>query len=136
MGSVLQLLKPGHGFMISSLTLEFVYLVGSCPQDGNVNLSIGIGGIAVHSRILVDIPSGSACGITTSTSVSGVLNATGLAVETLIGSTITLYVQGSKVIFAEGLQCPAPRLVSLGFYANPSQRSVVEHLPINVPMTL
>ena len=25
--------KPGHGFMISSLTLEFEYLVGGCPQD-------------------------------------------------------------------------------------------------------
>ena len=49
--------KPGHGFIISSLTLEFEYLVGGCPQDGNVSLGIGIGGIVVHSRILVDNPS-------------------------------------------------------------------------------
>ena len=52
--------KPGHGLMISSLTLEFEYLVGGCPQDGNVSLGIGIGGIVVHIRILVDNPSGSA----------------------------------------------------------------------------
>ena len=25
--------KPGHGFMILNLTLEFEYLVGGCPQD-------------------------------------------------------------------------------------------------------
>ena len=49
--------KPGHGFIISSLTLEFEYLVGGCPQDGNVSLGIGIGGIVVHSRTLVDNPS-------------------------------------------------------------------------------
>ena len=48
--------KPGHRFIISSLTLEFEYLVGGCPQDGNVSLGIGIGGIVVHSRILVDNP--------------------------------------------------------------------------------
>ena len=53
--------KPGHRFMNSSLTLEFEYLVGGCPQDGNVSLGIGIGGIVIHSRILVDNPSGSAC---------------------------------------------------------------------------
>ena len=40
--------KPGHGFMISSLMLEFVYL----ETDG----------IAVRSRILVNNPSGYACG--------------------------------------------------------------------------
>ena len=54
--------KPGHGFMILSLTLEFEYLAGGCPQVGNVSLRFGIGGIVVHSRILVDNPSGSACG--------------------------------------------------------------------------
>ena len=52
-------MKPGHGFMISSLMLEFVYLVNSCPQD---SLEIGIGGIVVHNRIMVYNPSGSACG--------------------------------------------------------------------------
>ena len=40
--------------MISSLTLEL--------KDGNVSAGIGIGSIVVHSRILVDNPSGSACG--------------------------------------------------------------------------
>ena len=49
--------KPGHRLIVSSLTLEFEYLVGSCPQDENVSLGIGIGGIVVHSRILVDNPS-------------------------------------------------------------------------------
>ena len=46
--------KPGHRFIVSNLTMEFEYLVGSCPQDGNVNLRIGISDIVVHSRILVD----------------------------------------------------------------------------------
>ena len=54
--------KPGHGFMFLNLTLKFEYLVGGCPQDRNVNLGIDIGGIVVHSRILVDNPSGYACG--------------------------------------------------------------------------
>ena len=49
--------KPGHGFIISSLTLEFEHLVGGCPQDGKISLEIGIGSIVVHSRILVDNPS-------------------------------------------------------------------------------
>ena len=47
----------GHGFIISSLTLEFEYLFGNCPQDGNVSLGISIGSIVVHSRILLDNPS-------------------------------------------------------------------------------
>ena len=35
---------------------KFECLVGGCPQNGNVNFEIGIGGIVVHSRILVDKP--------------------------------------------------------------------------------
>ena len=70
--------KPGHGFMISSLTLEFVYLVGGCPQDGNVSLRIETDGIAVHSRILVDNPSGYACGGHDFNFGFGALNATDL----------------------------------------------------------
>ena len=43
-------------------TLEFLHLVGGCPQDGNANLRIETDGIAVHSRILVDNPYGPGCG--------------------------------------------------------------------------
>ena len=70
--------KPGHGFMISSLTLKFVYFVGGCPQDGNASLRIETDGIAVHSRILVDTPSGYACGRHDFDFGFGALNATGL----------------------------------------------------------
>ena len=35
-------------FMMSSLTLEFVYFVDGCPQDGNVNMKIGIGSVVVR----------------------------------------------------------------------------------------
>ena len=66
------------GFMISSLTLEFEYLVDGCPQDGNVSMGIGIGRIVVHSRVLVDNPSGSACGGHDFKFGFGALNATGL----------------------------------------------------------
>ena len=128
--------KPGHGFMISSLTLEFEYLVGGCPQDGNVSLGIGIGGIVVHSRILFDNPSGYAYWGHDFNFGFGALNATGLAVEAPIASTITLHVQGSRSISLK--VCSALHFVwsYLGFHANPSQRSVVEHLPNSVPMTL
>ena len=113
--------KPGHGSMNLNLTLEFEYFVGGCPQDGNVNLGIGIGGIVVHSRILVDNPSGSACGGHDFNFGFGALNTTGRAVEAPIGSTITLNVQGSRSISLK--VCSAPHLVwsYLDFHANPSQ---------------
>ena len=47
--------------MISSLTLEFEFVVSGWPQDGNASLKI-IGGIVVHSRFFVDNPNGSAYG--------------------------------------------------------------------------
>ena len=95
--------KPSHGFTISSLTLEFEYLVGGWLQDGNVSLGIGIGGIVVHSRILVDNPNGSAYGGHETNFGFCALSATELAVETPIG--------WQQVNLDEGLQCPAPRLV-------------------------
>ena len=64
--------------MISSLTLEFVCLVDGCPQDGNASLRIETDGIAIHSRILVDNPSGCACGGHDFNFAFGALNATGL----------------------------------------------------------
>ena len=95
--------KPGHGFTKSSLTLEFGYLV------------VGICGIVVHSRLLVDNPRGSACGGHDFNFGFGALNATGLDVEAPIGSTITLHVQGSKSISLK--VCSALHLVwSLHLY--------------------
>ena len=79
--------------MILNLTLEFEYLIGGCPQDGNVNLGTGISGIVVHSRILVDNSIGSVCGGHDFNFGFGALNATGRAVKAPIGSTITLNVQ-------------------------------------------
>ena len=90
--------RPGHDFKILNLTLEFEYLVGGYTQDGNINLGIGISNIVVHSRILVDNPTGSMCGGHDFNFGFGALNATGLAVEAPIGSTITLHVQGSRSI--------------------------------------
>ena len=75
--------------MISSLTLEFVYFVNGCPQDGNASLRIETDCIAVHSRILVDNPSGYACG----------------------GHDSQPSRTNQHVNLAEGRQCPAPRLV-------------------------
>ena len=90
--------KPIHGFIISSLTLEFEYLFSSCPQDANVILGIGIDGIVVHCRILVDILIGSACGGHDFNFGFGALNTTRLAVEALIDSAINLHEQHSRSI--------------------------------------
>ena len=107
--------KPGLGFMTSSLTLKFGYLVGGYPQDGNVSMGIGIGSIVVHSRIPVDNPSGSAYGGHDFHFGFDALKATGLAVEAPIGSTITLHVQGSRSISLK--VCSALHLVwSLNLY--------------------
>ena len=76
-------------------SLDFEYLVGGCPQDGNVNLGIGISGIVVHSRILVDNPSGSVCSGHDFNFGFVALNATGRSFEAPIGSTITLNVQAA-----------------------------------------
>ena len=84
--------------MTSSLTLKFEYLVGGCPQDRNVSLGIGIGGIVVHSQILVENLSGSSSGGHDFNFGFSALNATGLAVGAPIGSTINLHVQGSRSI--------------------------------------
>ena len=91
--------------------MEFEYLVSGCPQDRNVSLGIGIGGIVVHSRILVENPNGSSSNAHDFNFGFNALNATGLAVEAPIGSTINLSRTGQQVNLAEDLQCPAPRLV-------------------------
>ena len=65
----------------------------------------------LHSLILVDNLSTSACGGHDFNFGFDALNATGLAIEALIGSTITLHMQGSRSISLKVLQCPAPRLV-------------------------
>ena len=118
--------------MISSLTLEFVCLVDGCPQDGNASLRIETDGIAIHSRILVDNPS-----------VWARLQLRfrraqrhRLAVEILIGSTISLHVQTSTSISLKVGSALHLIWSYLGFHVNPSQKSVVEHLPNNVLMTL
>ena len=80
---------------ILNLTLKFEYLVGGSPQVGNVNLGIGISGIVVHSRILVDNSIGSVCSGHDFNFSFGALNATGRSVEAPIGSTITLNVQAA-----------------------------------------
>ena len=121
--------KPGHGFKILNLTLEFEYLVGDCPQDVNVNLKIGISGIVVHSRILVDNPSGSVYGGHNFNFGFGALNATGFAVEAPIGSTITLHVQGSRSISLKVYSALHLVWSYLGFHANLYQKSVIKHFP-------
>ena len=118
--------KPGHGFMISSLTLEFEYLFGGCPQDGNVSLGIGINGIVVHSRILIDNSSGSASGGHDFNFGFGALNATGRAVEAPIGSTINLLAQNSRSISLKF--CSALHLVwFLHLYLRPQ---VINGVPV------
>ena len=85
---------------------------------------------------MVDNPSGSACGGHDFHFNFDALNTTGLGVETMIGSRISLHVQNSTSIMLK--VCSALHLVSsyLGFHVNPSQKLVVEHLPNNVLMTL
>ena len=90
-------------FKILNLTLEFGYFVGGYPQDGNINLGIGISNIFGF----------------------GSLNATELAVVAPIGSTFTLHVQGSRSISAEGLQCPTLRL-ALPWFPRKSKSEIGE----------
>ena len=73
-------------------------------------MGIGVGGIVVHNRILVDNPNGSAYGGHDFNFGFGALNATGLAVKTPINSTITLHVQASRSISMKVWQYPAFRL--------------------------
>ena len=116
--------KLGHGFKILNLTLEFEYLVSCYPQDGNINLGIGISNIVIHGQILVDNPSGSVCGGHDLNFGFGSLNATELAVVAPIGSAFTLHVQGSRSISLKDYSALHFVWSYLGFHANPCQKSV------------
>ena len=123
----LLLRTPFSGLMISSLTLEL--------KDGNVNVGIGIGSIVVHSRILVDNPSGFCVWWAGFPLRFGALKATGLAVEAPIGSTITHHVHSSRSISLK--VCSALHLVLvLPWFFTQIKDRWIEHLPNNVPMTL
>ena len=80
--------------MILNLTLGLITL-SAIVHRTNVNLGIGTSGIVVHSRILVDNPSGSVWGGHNFNFGFDAVNATGHVVEAPIGSTIILNVQAA-----------------------------------------
>ena len=122
--------------MISSLTLEFVYLVGGCPQDGNASLRIETDGNRDTQPNSGRQPQRLCLWWARLQLRFRRAQRHRLAVEILIGSTISLHVQTSKSISLKVGSALHLIWSYLGFHVNPSQKSVVEHLPNNVLMTL
>ena len=122
--------------MIRVSRLEFDYLVSGWPQAETSVWGLVSAASWYTTEFWSTTPTVLRMVGATSTSVSARSIATGLAVKTPINSTITLHVQGSRSISMK--VCSTLHFVwsYLGFHANPSQRSVVEHLPNNVSMTL
>ena len=121
-------MEPGHVFMMSNFALEFEYLVGGFSTGWKRQSGDGTGGIVIYPNSGRQPQRFCVCGHDFNFGF-GALNATGLAVEASIGSTITLHVQGSRSIMLK--VCSALHLVPsyLGFHVNPSQKLVVNICP-------